>query len=276
MLCTRVPYPLIGGDKLKNFNIIKILSGYFDIHLIIITDEPYNHEYALKIRPYVSKLSIFSKPKIFFYFNALKALINKKPIQVNYYYFPDIQNYINEALADADAGLAILIRSAQYLLLSPKTKFLDMVDSIALNYQHSHKKVSSLFWKLIYLFEARRLHTYEKRCMHSFDKTVLTNKQEVEYWNKYGDVEWIPHGVSKELLEYNAKDEKYRNYVAFFGKMNYQPNIDAVLWFYRYVIPHLNPKIKFIVVGAYPTHKVMKIQSDRERLLGIWKTPIVY
>jgi len=34
--------------------------------------------------------------------------------------------------------------------------------------------------------------------------------------------------------------------------MDYQPNIDAVLWFVENVLPHLNRDLKFIVVGAYP------------------------
>ena len=39
--------------------------------------------------------------------------------------------------------------------------------------------------------------------------------------------------------------------------MDYQPNIDSVLWFVNNVLHRLRKEIKFIVVGAYPT-KVIK------------------
>jgi glycosyltransferase involved in cell wall biosynthesis len=55
---------------------------------------------------------------------------------------------------------------------------------------------------------------------------------------------------------------KYKNHIAFFGKMDYQPNIDAVLWFVENVLPYLNKTLKFIVVGAYPAKVIQDLSKN--------------
>ena len=79
------------------------------------------------------------------------------------------------------------------------------------------------------------------------------------YFNKPAKTEWIPNGVNEELFEYNKFDERYKNYIVFFGKMNYQPNIDAVMWFVRNVLPKINKDLKFTIVGAYPPKKILNL-----------------
>jgi hypothetical protein len=38
-LSSRLPYPPIGGDRLKNYWLLKILSKHFKVHLVSITDQ---------------------------------------------------------------------------------------------------------------------------------------------------------------------------------------------------------------------------------------------
>lgn len=44
--------------------------------------------------------------------------------------------------------------------------------------------------------------------------------------------------------------------VVFMGKMDYQPNVDAALWYLKKVHPHLTGKVPFVIVGAYPVKAV--------------------
>ncbi|KAA0257637.1 glycosyltransferase [Deferribacter autotrophicus] len=260
-ITSRLPYPPIGGDKLKSFNLLKILAKYFDVYLITITNEILNDTIKKELEKYSVSLKVFTKPKYLFYLNTLKFLFNDLPLQVNYYYFGDVKNYINNMLYEVDFAISTLIRTSKYLDYFNKPKYLDMVDSIALNYQRSKDNVKSFFWKTIYKIEIDRLFNYEKMCIKNFNSTFLVNKYEAEYWSKFGNTTWIPNGVNEEIFEYNKLNDKYRNYVAFFGKMDYQPNIDAVLWFTENVVPHLNKEIKFIIVGANPSKHVLRLSK---------------
>lgn len=253
-LSSRLPYPPIGGDRLKNYWLIKILSKHFKVHLVSITDKEVPKEFHEWANGLGISYKIFQKRKELFYANTLKGLItNRLPLQVNYYYFNDIQNYVDKIYKDFDLLFATLIRTAKYVVNKEKPKILDMADSIGLNYLRSGEKTFSIFWKILYSIEGKRLINFEKYCINQFNKTLFFNKEELAYFNLPEKTEWIPHGVNENLLIYENQDFKYKNYVAFFGKMDYQPNIDAVLWFTKNVLPYLNKNLKFVIVGAYPT-----------------------
>jgi len=252
-LTSRLPYPPVGGDRLKNYWLLKILSKHFKVHLVSITDQKAPKEFYDWANDLGLTYRLFQKDKRQFYFNTLKGfLTNTLPLQVNYYYFKDVQKYIVQIYQEYDLLFATLIRTARYIVNKQKSKILDMADSIGQNYLRSAKNTTSLFWRIIYSIEGKRLINFEKYCIVHFDKTLFFNKEERDYFNLPEKTIWIPHGVNEYLLVYEKRDPKYKDYVAFFGKMDYQPNIDAVLWFVENVLPHLNRDLKFIVVGAYP------------------------
>jgi len=262
-LSSRIPYPPIGGDRLKNYWLLKILSKHFEVHLVSITDTEASEEFYEWAQEIRLSYKIFQKRKEQLYFNTLKSLIiNKLPLQVNYYYFKDVQDYINRIYKDYDLLFSTLVRTARYIIDKEKPKILEMTDSIGLNYLRSANQTSSLKWKTIYSIESKRLLQFEKHCIEQFDITLFVNKEERDYFNLTHKTEWLPNGVNENLLTYEKRDMKYENHIAFFGKMDYQPNIDAVLWFVENVLPYLSKIVKFIVVGAYPAKVIQGLSKN--------------
>ena len=266
-LTSRLPYPPIGGDRLKNFWLLKILSKYFHVHLVSIADQEIPNEFLNWAKDLGITYEIFRKKKWEFYKTAFNFVFNKLPIQVNYYYFSDIQRYIDSIYNNFDLTFTTLIRTAQYVIDKNKPKILDMADSIALNYKRSKENTKSIKWKILHHLEANRLLEYEKICISKFDKTLFFNEEEKEFFNGLQKTSWIPHGVNEELLKYEKKNQAYKNCVVFFGKMDYQPNIDAVLWFSENVLPLLNRNIRFCVVGAYPTSAVRELEKKYDNVV---------
>lgn len=273
LITSRFPFPPIGGDKLKNFNLIKILSKSYDIHLVSLIDRDISKEDIDFCEKYCKEFKIFKKSKINSMLNCLKSIFNNKPLQVNYYYFNDVQKYINEEINKCDFIINTLIRTSEYVINTDKPKYLDMVDSIALNYQRSKKNVKSPFWKIIYKYEIRKLLDYEKKCVNLYDNTFFVNKEESLYWKNFGKTTWIPNGVNEILFNYTKKNTEYKNYIAFFGKMDYQPNIDAVVWFMNNIFDKLNKNIKFIIVGINPTEQIKNFANDRVQITGFIDDP---
>ncbi|WP_181276692.1 glycosyltransferase [Arcticibacter pallidicorallinus] len=167
---------------------------------------------------------------------------------------------LNLMFSSVDFAIVNLVRLVPYVEGFSKPIFLDIVDSIGLNYLSSRKKVSSWFWKLIYRIEIKRLLTYEKECVKSLRNTFFVNYDECKYYSKFGSTRWIPNGVNNALFSYVYKEDQYMNSVAFFGKMDYQPNIDAVLWFVNHVLGEL-PEMSFYIIGSNPVEKVLSLQS---------------
>lgn len=265
-LTPRLPYPPIGGDRLKNYWMLNILSKYFNVHLVSITDKYVPKDFYDWINNLGISYKIFKKNKINFYINALKFITNSLPIQVNYFFYKDIKSYVDSIYNEFDLLISTLIRTSEYIIDKNKPKILDMADSIALNYIRSKKMVQSFKWKLIYTIEFRRLINYEIRCVERFDKILLFNKEEVDYFQNPNKVVWIPHGVNEQLLKYQNVNAEYKNSIVFFGKMDYQPNIDAVLWFTENVMPYIDKRITFTIVGAYPTKEIKNLQKKYKNI----------
>ena len=276
-VCSRFPYPPLGGDRLRCWNFLKTLCKYFDVHLVTITDKMPDPSDLAEVEEITSSCKVFVKPAFQSKLRCLKTLINGKPLQVNYYHFYDVQKYVDELEPSCDLLVSMLIRTASYLDKFDKKKVIDLTDSIALNYARSRKYVDSLFWKFIYLFESKILSRFEIETAKKFDASLLVNRYEVDYFakNNCEKVHWSPNGVRKELFDYSKKDSEYKNCIAFLGKMNYQPNVDAVTWFAENVMPHLNSDLRFLIVGMSPTDQVcdLAVVNNKIEVTGFVEDP---
>ncbi|MCX7738943.1 MAG: hypothetical protein N2Z80_05980 [Hydrogenothermaceae bacterium] len=257
----RLPYPPVGGDRLKNYWLLKILTKHFDVHLVSLTDTDVPVEFYKFAEENGFSCRIFKKNKLSYYANAFKGIFSNKPIQINYYFFKDVKAYINSIISKFDLIITSLIRTSEYVINIDKPKILIMTDSIALHYKNAINKTNSKFWKILYKLESDRLISYEKKCIELFDKTLFVNKKEMEFFNEPSKTIWNPNGVEDILFSYEKYNPEYKNYITFFGKMDYQPNIDAVLWFIKNVLPILDKDIKFCIVGAYPPKMLLNMQK---------------
>lgn len=240
---------------------IQILSRHYHIHFVALTDTDMSDEGIAFCERYCRDYKIFKKSKLQAVLNIVKYSYNYKPLQVNYYYFSDVQAYVDDKLKTCDFSITTLIRTAEYVMASKKPKYLDMVDSIGLHYKKSKNAVNSLWWKMIYRYESGRLLAYEKHCVRAVNNTFFVNKQEAEYWSRFGTTTWIPNGVNEKLFDYRKKNPQYKNHLVFFGKMDYQPNVDAVMWFVQNVMHAIDKKIKLIIVGANPSKKLQRLSK---------------
>lgn len=268
LLLSRIPYPPVGGDKLKSYHLIGILNKHYDLNVVIITDEKADNAEANGfLKAHTSGYKIFSFPKHRFYINALAGMLGKEPLQVAYYYFREVQKHIDALLPQTDFVIANLIRTIKYIADVDKPKFLDIVDSIAINYKNAIDKVSSIFWKTIYKVETPRISALEEGAIRTFNATFFVNRQESEHWSHVGKVRWIPNGVNPKLYNYQQTNPKYRNTIVFFGKMDYQPNIDAVTWYLKNVHHLVIQDVTFYIVGVHPAPAVKKLAEKYKNVV---------
>lgn len=273
LISSRFPYPPIGGDKLKSHFLIQILKKHYKIHFVCISNTKITSEMIKYCEENFSSYKFFYKTRFDHLYAMGKKFFSYLPLQVSYYTFQDIKSYIKTHSINCDFIINTLVRTSEYALELKIPKFLDMVDSIAINYQHSQKKTKSIFWKLVYTLETPRLLRYEKKCVTNYNLSFFVNQNEATTYKKYGNVAWIPNGVDQKLFTYNHTDPTYSNCIVFCGKMDYQPNIDAILWFYNNVFHMLDSKIQLLVVGSNPSKKIQNLQSDRIVISGYVEDP---
>ncbi|MCX7908430.1 MAG: glycosyltransferase [Ignavibacteria bacterium] len=273
----RIPYPPVGGDNLTNSNLVKILNQHFELDVIVVAFEKPTDEAIEFLKANTHSFKIFYYPKWRCILNSLRTIVNFKPLQVNFFYFPEVQRYINKIANDYDLLFAGIIRTSEYLLPFDKPKIINLADSIGLNYKYSYHRTKSLFWKTIYFLEYPNMLKYEKKTIEHYDRTLMFNKREIDFF-KSNRIIQMPQAVKKHILSYEKVDTSYNNFVSYFGKMNYRPNVDAVLWFVENVFPLLPKEIKFQIVGANPGKKIIDLGKKDPRIIvrGFVEDPYIY
>lgn len=259
-----IPYPPVDGHKLKIYNLILILSKHYNLHLITISKENLSSEQVEFVNKHSYKSKHFKITPLATLFRLFKSIFSGIPFQVGYFTFSSLKRYILNNTQNDTIAVLNLIRTCEYLeVLSDKYIILDMVDVLSKSYLKSNETTSSKLYSLIYGIEGNRLVEYEKKCLSKANLTLCVNQEDTLNLSSYGKVKWLPNGVNESLFNYTKRDTDYSDYIVFFGAMFYQPNVDAMIWFDKYVLDHLDPNIKVVVIGARPSTSILNIAKKR-------------
>lgn len=273
----RMPFPLNSGGRIAIYDSLKILSKKYELTLVIIDDNKSNIEYLNEMKAISEEVYFFSKSKFKCYINSFWGLIQGKPLQVGYFYFRDIQEIVNNLSLNKDLFFSFMIRTSLYGLGLNLRKINYSIDSMYLNYRNSLNNTTSFLWKIIYRIEIPLLFKIEKQHILNYNLTTFVNKEESKFWEQFGKTLNLPHGVSSNILNLTSHDNKYNNTVTFIGRMDYQPNIEAVLWFAKNVLINLNKEINFLVIGGFASPEIIQLENDHDniKILGFVEDPYV-
>lgn len=276
ILYSRIPYPLIGGDRIRIYYTGRTLSKRYEVDLACISEGKVREEYVKKLKEIFHKVIIFPYSRWRFKWNAFKGVISKKPLQVHYYRFKKMQKWINNNYRNYDLIFANHIRTVEYLEKIDCPKIVDLHDAISMNYLEAAKRVRGL-WKAIYWMEKRRVLPYEVKTVNEFARSFIVSDIDRDYLIRQGAAQekiiTIPVAVKDEVIN-RSSQVKEENQIVFFAKMDTLPNRDAAVYFAKEVFPLLRKKnrsLKFIIVGARPPREVLRL----ERIAGIRVTGFV-
>jgi glycosyltransferase involved in cell wall biosynthesis len=261
LIIPRTPFPVNSGGRMAIFNTIKSLSEEFDLDLIIIDDVISNDKYLIEFSKYSKNIKFFGHKKHLHIMQAFRGFLKGLPLQVGYFHFYKVQKYIDSIIHNYDFAYCFMIRTTNYLKNHDIVKVQYAIDSMYLNYRNSLKLTKSFFWKLIYKIEIPRLYRYEKFIIKNFNLNNFVNFDESNFWSNHGNAFSIPHGITIENLSYSKIDYDYKDSIVFLGRMDYQPNIEAVLWFCDNILKQINPNITFLIIGGYPTKVILNLQK---------------
>ncbi|QWD87331.1 glycosyltransferase [Polynucleobacter paludilacus] len=265
LVTTTFPLPLTGGFANKNYWLIKGLSDEFDIHLHVIQRKSISNEEYLGVRKYCKVVELHSPNLFDYFFGLLFSALDDLPIQMGLFFSFKAKKSISEDLKTASVAVCSVIRGAQYLLKNSTPLVCDLADSLGQVYLNDADRFSGLK-RLVYREEGRRMKKYEREVVEKSKKVFLFNNLEASFYNK-SNICVVPHGVNPRLFQVNEISPDYGDGIVFFGKMDYEPNVDAALWFIKNVLVRLPPEIKMYIVGANPDKRIINIASYSSRVI---------
>lgn len=266
---SRLPFPPKGGDKLRVFNFIKLLSQKHEIYLLSFIESPEEKRHIEELKNFCKEAETILLKPIESYINCILYFFSKNPLQVSYYHSTRMHSKVKEFVErhKIDSICAHLIRMAPYAENLKIFKVLDLTDAISLSLKRSLKYRKHIFY-LFYLLEWLKVRRYEKKMVQQFDKCILISdveKNAIEGSKNLRNIEIVQNGVDFNKLTPSDKPYNDRK-ISFIGNLHSFPNRDAVLFFYSDILPLIKKDIsdiEFHVVGINLPPKILKLKEDR-------------
>ena len=270
-LCHRIPFPPDKGDKIRAWHMLDHLAGSWDVELGCLVDDPADLDHLPMLRSRCA--AVEARPTGSRRQAALRAILRARPGQ------PLSLGWFHDARlrAWADAGLAARRYDAVFVyssamapyaghLLGPR-RVLDMVDVDSEKWR-AYAQGAAAPMRQIWSREARTLLAFERRIALGFDRTLFVSAAEAAQFRALAPesadrVDHVDNGV--DLARFDPEQRGASPYahgtpvIVFTGTMNYRPNVEAVCFFAREVMPLLAGReagVAFHIVGNSPAPAV--------------------
>ena len=281
-LVHRMPYPPNKGDKVRSYHLLRHLAARHRVWLGSFVDDPDDEAHVGTLRQWCVDLHLARLHPRSARLQSLPALLGDEPLTLRYYRDAGLADWVRRTAAQQRLDAVVVFSSSmvQYAdLVSDVPVLVDFVDVDSAKWtQYADHHRWPMSW--VYRREGERLLAYERavaaRVAHSFFAT----EQEAELFRRLapecaGRVEGIRNGVDAEHFAPDttlaSPFEAGTVPLVFTGAMDYWPNVDAVTWFARDVLPRLaqgRSDLRFFVVGRNPTAAVQALAGPQIVVTG--------
>lgn len=272
-IANRFPYPPFRGDKLKIYNLAKRLALHHELHLITFTEQKSDIQYLPELEAIFSKIEIVHLPKLQSVFNVGLGLLGKLPLQVNYFKSNAFDKKLKVLLKENsyDAVHVQHLRMAQYAIHHKHLfRILDLPDAFSLYWQRRKNVPRSFFTRWLDTIESERVLKYEKYILNEFNLNLVCSNEDLKFLENKHNIQTIrllPNGVDTDKFKPMTHDYSHAHTLLFTGNMDYDPNVDAVIFFANEVFPLIKqqfPNVKFVIAGQRPIDKVKALSQIKD------------
>lgn len=276
-LCHRIPYPPDKGDKIRSYHLFKYLAEHFRIYLAAFIDDKNDWQYTEKAKALCEDAFFQELNSQKARLKSLKGLFSGEALTIPYYADSQLGSWVDAQVSENAIDRVIVYSSAmaQYVAHHPerfRRMVIDFVDVDSDKWQqYAEKKRWPMNW--IYRREGERLLAYDQKIARLFDASLLVSSAEADLFRQLAPkaMERIGHYNNGVDTRYFSPDvgleNPYSNGVralVFTGAMDYWPNVDAVEWFARDILPRVREhelNATFYIVGSNPTERVLQLNQ---------------
>jgi polysaccharide biosynthesis protein PslH len=280
-LVHRLPYPPNKGDKVRSCHLLKHLSARHRVWLGSFIDDADDEQHLPLLRTMCADVHAPRLHPRRARLASLPALWSGEPLTLQYYRDGSLQRWVRATVARENIDAVVVFSSsmAQYadgLKLPTLVDFVDVDSAKWAAYAGQHH------WPMSWLYrrEGHRLLACEREVAARSARSFLSTEKEAALFRSLapecaGTVEAMHNGVDADHFAPDpARPSPFAAGelpVVFTGAMDYWPNIDAVTWFAREMLPALRrerPEVRFHIVGRSPTAAVRALASDAVSVSG--------
>ena len=279
-LSHRIPYPPNKGDKIRSWNFLRHLAQRYSVRLACLIDHPRDLEYVAKLRSICAEVIAVELDPLAARLRYLGSLLARQPLSCGHFRHPALRRAV-ETLFDRvafDRAFVFSSPMAGYVLHRPGLAQRTVVDMVDVDSDKWRQFAAVRAWpqRSIYAYEARRLLEFERRVAGACAASLFATEAEADLFRRLAPetaarIRDVSNGVDAEFF---SPDRAYENpypdgapVIVFTGAMDYWPNVEAVVWMAREVMPRLASRglaARFYIVGSNPTAAVHRLSRAKE------------
>ena len=273
-LAHRLPYPPNKGDKIRSFWELRTLAQHHDVDLFCFYDDRQDKRHGESVRRYCRSCYVEPISALRSRTRALSALVQGQSFSPAFFHSGAMARRIAEAVQSRSYDLIFVFSSSMAHYAEPwpdLPKILDLVDVDSekwVQYGSRTRGPQSWLWNR----EGRRLAQYESALVSSFCNTLVCTDAEARLLRSRalrGRISVLQNSLdtdyyTPEGVPVPEEIRALQPYVVFTGSMDYFPNVDAVRFFCREVLPGIRaqvPKLRFVIAGRNPSAEVVQLAS---------------
>lgn len=263
-VAARFPAPARQGFQVRAYHQIRLLAQHHRITLVAFAASAPS-EQAGDLARYCEEIVTVPLARSEMLAGLARGALGDRPLQTALYDTPAMRRTIDGLLAARRHDLVHvqLARMARHVETATLPRVVDLIDALSLNMARRAERDPGPL-RFAAALEAKRLRRYEQWLCRTFDHATVVSAVDRDAIGDFPKLSINPNGV--ELADFPAAHSgRDPNRIAFTGNLGYFPNVDAVAWFVREVLPRVRearPQTTFVAAGSRPHRRVRALATD--------------
>jgi len=281
-LVHRLPYPPNKGDKVRSWHLLKHLLTQHRVFLGTFIDDPEDEPHIAYLRSLCADLHVARLEPRFARLRSLNGLLGGDPLTLRYYGDAALQRWVDGVCQQHAIDAAVIFSSAMAQYVEGMSRLPILIDFVDVDSAKWTQYAPNHRWPMSWLYrrEGEFLLAYEREMAQRATRSFFVTDAEVALFTGRAPecslrVDAVGNGVDADYFSpdpaHASPFAAYELPVVFTGAMDYWPNVDAVGWFAREVLPGLRqrqPRVRFFIVGRSPTAEVQALAGEHVVVTG--------
>ena len=260
----RFPFPLRRGHQVRAFHQLRLLSERHRITLFAVSPGDPPPE-AAAVAPFCEEIVTAPLSPAGAAASALRGVFSSRPVQAAAFGGAALRRRLRETVARVrpDVVHVQLARMAPVVDADVGVpRVMDLVDSLSLNMERRFRRDrGAARWAA--WAEWKRMARYEREISATWDHVTVVSRVDRDAIGDFPRLTVNPNGVDLRAFPFRP-DGHAADTIAFTGNLGYFPNVDAITWFAREILPAVRraaPAAVFRVAGARPARAIRSLAA---------------
>ena len=277
-----LPYPLISGDRIRVYNLLRRIAYHHTVSLVGFLQRPDDAVGINHLRAFcadVHCVPISRRHPLSHVPGLLRCAVESRPLELNFLRSTELLATVRRLIAKIDYDVVQIehSRMAPYLeavpLGSHVARVLDLHNVTSSQYERLARIELTPIGRIRSWLYSRMMRRWEPQYAERFDSCLAVSNQDREELlsaNPRLRVEVIPNGVDTNLFKPFAPSQG-KPALLFVGNMEYAPCADAAIWFCRQILPRIRRRLGEVevwIVGRSPPPELSRLGRDGVHVTG--------